>query len=70
MRTRAPLSLLGPLKGIIVHLNELQIIENDEELSDLEYLASKTECTKYLQIANTCTSRLLWPFKWHYSRLK
>ena len=41
-------------------------MRNGGELSDLEYLAIKTEYTKYLQIVDTCTSRLFaarwwWP---------
>jgi len=37
-------------------------MRNDGELSDLEYLAMKTEYTKYLQITDMCTPRLFGPF--------
>jgi hypothetical protein len=40
------------------------------ELSDLEYLPSKIEYTKYLQIADTRTPRLFRPFKQHCTRFK
>jgi len=45
-------------------------MRNGGELSDLEYLAIKTEYTKYLQIADTHTSRLFGPIKQHYIRFK
>jgi len=45
-------------------------MRNGGELSDLEYLAMKTEYTKYLQIADRRTSRLFGPIKQHYSRFK
>jgi len=45
-------------------------MRNGGQLSDLEYLAMKTEYTKYLQIADTHTSCLFWPIKQHYIRFK
>jgi len=45
-------------------------MRNGGELSDLEYLAMKTEYTKYLQIADAHTSRFFRPFKQNYSRFK
>jgi hypothetical protein len=45
-------------------------MRNGGELSDLEYLAMKTEYTKYLQIADTRTSRLFGPNKQNYIRFK
>ena len=45
-------------------------MRNGGELSDLEYLPVKTEYTKYLQIADTRTSRLFGPIKQHYIRFK
>jgi len=66
----APLVFLGPLNGIVVDLNKPYIIRNSGELSDLEYLPTKTQYTKYLQSANARTSRLFGPFKWNYSRFK
>jgi len=45
-------------------------MRNGGELSDLEYLAIKTEYTKYLQIADTHTSHLFGPIKQHYIRFK
>jgi len=38
-------------------------MRNGGQLSDLEYLAMKTEYTKYLQIADTHTSPLFLPIK-------
>ena len=38
-------------------------MRNGGELSDLEYLAMKTEYTKYLHIEDTHTSRLFGPTK-------
>jgi len=43
---------------------------NGGELSDLEYLPTKTEYIEYLQIADMCTSRLFRPFKRYNSRCK
>jgi len=40
-------------------------MRNGGELNDLEYLAMKTEYIKYLQIADTRTSRLFVPIKQH-----
>jgi len=37
-------------------------MRNGGELSDLEYLPTKTEYIEYLQIADTHTSRLFRPF--------
>ena len=37
-------------------------MRNGGELSDLEHLLTKTEYMKYLQIADTRTSRLFGPF--------
>jgi len=45
-------------------------MRNGGELSDLEYLAMKTEYTKYLQIANMRTSCPFGPIKWYNSRCK
>jgi len=45
-------------------------MRNGGQLSDLEYLAMKTEYTKYLQIADMHTSCLFCPIKQHYIRLK
>ena len=45
-------------------------MRNGGELSDLEYLPVKTEYKKYLQIADTRTSRLCVPIKQHYIRFK
>jgi len=45
-------------------------MRNGGELSDIEYLAMKTEYTKYLWIADMCTSRLFGPTKQHYIRFK
>jgi len=45
-------------------------MRNGGELSDLEYLAMKTEYTKYFQIADTHTSCLFWPIKQPYIRFK
>jgi len=45
-----------------IDLNKPWIISSGGELSDLEHLPTKTEYIKYLQIADTCTSRLFGPF--------
>jgi len=45
-------------------------MRNGGELSDLEYLAMKTEYMKYLQIVDMCTSSLFGPTKQHYIRFK
>jgi len=45
-------------------------MRNGGELSDLEYLPTKTEYIEYLQIADTCTSCLFQPFKRYNSRCK
>jgi len=48
----APLLSSGPLNRIIVDLNKPYIIGNGGEMSDLEYLPTKTEYIEYLQIAD------------------
>jgi len=48
----------GPLNRIIVDLNKPWIIGNGGELSDLEYLPTKTEYIEYLQIADTHTAHI------------
>ena len=45
-------------------------MRNGGELSDLEHLLTKTEYTRYLQIADTSIPRLFCPFKQHYIELK
>jgi len=45
-------------------------MRNGGELSDLEYLPTKTEYIEYLQIADTRTSRLFGPTKQQYIRFK
>jgi len=45
-------------------------MRNGGQLSNLEYLAMKTECTKYLQIMDMRTSCLFWSIKQHYIRFK
>jgi len=50
MWMHTPLVSLGPLNGIIVDLNKPYIIRNGGELGDLEYLPTKAQYTKYLQI--------------------
>jgi len=45
-------------------------MRNGGELSDLEYLAMKTEYKKYLQIVDMHTSHLLGPIKQHYITFK
>jgi len=46
------------------------MIGNGGELSDLEYLPTKTEYIEYLQIADTRASRLFGPFKPYNCRCK
>jgi len=58
---RTPLVFSGPLNRIIVNLNKPQIIGNGGELSDLEYLPTKTEYIEYLQIVDMHTSHLFGP---------
>jgi len=53
-----------------IDLNKPWIISNGGELSDLEHLPTKTEYIKYLQIADTRTSRLFAPIKQDYIRFK
>jgi len=55
MQTCAPLFPLSPLNDIIVDLNKPKIIKDGGELSNLEYLPSKTENVKYLQNTGMCT---------------
>jgi hypothetical protein len=57
----APLISLGPLNSIILDSNKSKIIKNSGELSELEYLPTKTEYTEYLQIGDTHTSCLFGP---------
>ena len=45
-------------------------MRNSGELSDLEYLPSITEYTKYLQNMATHTPRLFGPFTRHNTRFK
>ena len=66
MQEHTPLISLCPLNNSILYLNKPKIMENSGELSDLEYLLTKTEKVKYLQNAGKCTSRLFGPFKRHY----
>ena len=66
----APLVSLGPLKSVILELNKPYIIENSAELSDLEYLLTKTQYTEYLQNTDTHTSRCFRPLKQHYIGIK
>jgi len=63
MQEHTPLISLGPLNDTILYLNKPKIIENGGELSDLEYLPTKTEKVKYLQNTGMHTSGLFWPFK-------
>jgi len=58
VQTHTPLFFLSPLNDIIVDLNKPKIIKDGGELSNLEYLPTKTENVKYLQNAGTCTSCL------------
>jgi len=53
-----------------IDLNKPWIICNSGELSDLEYLPTKTEYIKYLQIMDMHTSHLFGPIKQHYIRFK
>jgi len=61
---------LGPLNDNVLYLNKLNIIGNSGELSDLEYLPTKTGKVEYLQNMGMHTSGLLWPFKQHHNRFK
>jgi len=70
MQTCAPLVSLSPLNDIIVDLNKHKIIKDVGELSNLEYLPTKTENVKYLQNIKTRTYCLFGPFKQHHSRFK
>jgi len=67
MWVHAPLIFLGPLNSIIVDLNKPYIVRNGGELGDLEYLPTKTQYTKYVQIMDMRASHLLWPIKLHYN---
>ena len=42
MQEHAPLISMGPLNDTILYLKKPKIIENGGELSDLEYLLTKT----------------------------
>jgi len=55
---------------IILDLNKPLIIGNGGELSDLDYLPTKTEYIEYLQIADTRTPRPSGPFKQYNGRCK
>jgi len=68
MQAHAPLVFLGPLNNTILYLNKLKFIGNSGELSDLEYLSTKTEKVNYLQNAGMQTSHLFGPFKQHQGR--
>ena len=70
MQTHTPLFSLSPLNDIIVDLNKPKIIRDGGELSNLEYLPTKTENVKYLQNTGTHTFCLFGPFKQHHSRFK
>jgi len=70
MRESAPLVSLGPLNDTILYLNKPKIIGNNGELSNLEYLSTKTEKVKYLQNAKMHSYHLSRPFKQHYSTFK
>jgi len=61
-------ALINPLSDTIVDLNKPRIIGNGGELSDLEYLPTKTEKAKYLQNTGTHISCLFGLFKQHHSR--
>jgi len=63
MWEHAPVVFLGPLNDTILYLNKSKIIGNGGELSDLEYLPTKTEKEKYLQNVGTHTCHLSGPFK-------
>jgi len=65
-QTCAPLVFFCALNDTIVDLNKPKIIRNSGELSNLEYLPTKTEKVKYLQNAGMRTSHLFGPFKQHY----
>jgi len=54
----ARLFCLGPLSNTIVDLNKPKIIRKGKELSDLEYLPTKTENVEYFQNTGTCTYHL------------
>jgi len=70
MWERTPLVSLVTLNDTILYLNKPKIIGNDGELSDLEYLPTKTEKVKYLQNAKMRSYCLFRPFKQHHSRFK
>ena len=59
MWEHAPVVFLGPLNDTILYLNKSKIIGNGGELSDLEYLPTKTEKVKYLQNAKMRSYHLL-----------
>jgi len=70
MQQCTPVVSFGLSNDTILYLNKLKIIGNSGELSDLEYLPTKTEKVKYLQNAGMRTSHLFGPFKRHYIILK
>jgi len=70
MQTPTPLVFLSPLNDTIVDLNKPKIIRNSGELSNLEYLPTKTEKVKYLQNVGMRSSHLFRPFKQHHSIFK
>ena len=57
-----PLVSFGPLNSIILDLNKSKIIGNGGEMSDIEYLPTKTQYTEYPQISDAHTSHLFKPF--------
>jgi len=59
----APIIILGPLNNTILYLNKPKIIGNGGELSDLQYLPTKTEKVKNLHNVGMHTSSLFGPFK-------
>ena len=70
MRERAPLVVLGPLSDTILYLNEYKIIVNGGQLSDLEYIPTKTEKVKYLHNAKMRTYHPSRHFKQRHSKFK
>jgi len=66
----APLIFLGPLSDTILYLNKYKFIGNHGELSDPEYICTKTEKVTYLQNTNTHIHYLASPFKQLHIRFK
>jgi len=54
LQMHTPLISSGPLNSIIVDLNKPYIIRNGRELSDLEYLPTKTQYTEHQENHITC----------------